>query len=208
MFIGGAIAPLLQTHPAMPRVRATDDVDAIVGSTSYTDHHRLDSTLVELGFTRHTADATHVRRWHAPDGAPFDLIPIGDHLGGTGNRWDLFAIQTAISAEIESGLTIRHASAPGFLALKWAAFRDRGRGDPFSSRDLEDILALAVSRDALVPDFRKVPADIQAHIRGGFRWLIDSADYDDLVAAHLGSAQSFKQTAALLRQRIDQIVGE
>ncbi len=208
VFIGGAIAPLLQTHPVMPRVRATDDVDALVPSASYARQHTLESRLADLGFTRRATDAGHAHRWRAPDGTPFDLVPAGEHLGGTGSRGDALVLKTATESDLEPGLTIRHANATGFLALKWAAFHDRGQDDPFASRDLEDILALTVSRDSLVTEFRAAPAAIRARIRDGFRWLIDSPDREDLVAAHLGAAQSFAQVSARLHQRIVQMLAE
>ena len=206
VFIGGAIAPLLQTHPAIPRVRATKDVDAVVASTDYTTHQSLETKLSERGFTRNIADATHVHRWRAPDGTPFDLVPAGDHLGGTGNEWDRMALETSVETEVEVGLTIRHASAPGFLALKWAAFRDRGERDPFVSQDLEDILALVVSRDTIVSEFEAAPPNIKEHVRSGFRRFKADGNYGDLVAAHLGHAQSFKSVAATLQQRIEQML--
>jgi predicted nucleotidyltransferase len=207
VFIGGAIAPLLQTHPAIPRVRATKDIDAVVASTHYANHYALETRMRELGFKTDISDAKHVHRWRAPDGTPFDLVPAGEHLGGTGSEWDRMALQTAVETEIEPGLKIQHASAPGFLALKWAAFHDRGADDPFSSRDLEDILALTVSRETVAREVQEAPRNIQEHVRKGFRWLLESADYDDLVAAHLGNAQSSKHVATVLRQRIEQMVG-
>lgn len=207
VFIGGAIAPLLQTHPAIPRVRATKDVDAVIASTHYANFHALETRMKDLGFKVDVSDARHVHRWRAPDGTPFDLVPVGEHLGGTGGEWDRLALETAVEAEIEPGLKIRHASAAGFLALKWAAFHNRGADDPFSSHDLEDILALTVSRDAIVRELQEAPRNVQEHVRKGFGWLLGSADYDDLVAAHLGNAQSFKQVATMLRQRIERMVG-
>lgn len=207
VFIGGAIAPLLQTYPAIPRVRATRDVDAVIASTHYAKFHALETRMRGLGFEVDILDARNVHRWRAPDGTPFDLVPAGEHLGGTGAEWGRMALETAIEAEIEPGLKIRHASAPGFLALKWAAFHDRGADDPFSSHDLEDIIALTVSRDAIVRELREAPRNVQEHVRKGFGWLLDSADYDDLVAAHLGNAQSFNKVATVLQQRIEQMVG-
>jgi hypothetical protein len=118
------------------------------------------------------------------------------------------ALETAVEAEIEPGLKILHASAPGFIALKWAAFYDRGKDDPFSSQDLEDILALVVTRAVIVADIQEAPQNVQDYVREGFRRLIASADYDDLVAAHLRNAQPFKQVAAQLRVRIEQIIGD
>lgn len=207
VFIGAAIAPFLQTHPASSHVRATKDVDAVVASTHYTNYFSLEVRLRELGFNPDISNTSHVHRWIAPDGTPFDLVPAGEHLGATGSEWDRMALETAVEAELEPGLKIRHASASGFLALKWAAFFDRGAADPFSSQDLEDILALTVSRDTLEREVRESPRNIQEHLRHGFRWLVESTDYDDLVAAHLGNAQSFKEVARILRQRIDQMVG-
>lgn len=206
VFIGGAIAPLLQTHPAIPRVRATKDVDAVVASTHYAGYHQLEVRLRDLGFKMDTSGGNHVHRWLAPDGTPFDLVPAGEHLGGTGGTWGSIALETAVEAEIEPGLKIRHASAPGFLALKWAAFWDRGAGDPFSSQDLEDILALMVSRDAIVEEVNGAPQHIQDHLKKGFVWLRGIPERDDLVAGHLGNAQSFNQVAAVLWERVAQIV--
>lgn len=181
------------------------DVDAVVASANYGDYGALQKRLQNLGFKVDMSDPKHAHRWRAPDGTPFDLVPVGDHPGGTGSEWDKIALQTAVEAEIEPGLRIRHASAPGFLALKWAAFWDRGAEDPFSSHDLEDTLALTVSRDTVVDECRSAPENIQEAVRKGFGWLTANPDYDDLVAAHLGNAQSFKEVAALLRGRISQI---
>jgi hypothetical protein len=137
------------------------------------------------------------------DGTLFDLVPAGEHLGGTGGEWDMFAIETAEETEIESGLSIKRASATGFLALKWAAFWDRGVQDPVGSDDLEDILAILVSRDEIVSEFRVAPAHVQEHIRRGLRWLRDNADFEDLVAGHLGNAYNFSHVSRLLNDRIN-----
>lgn len=207
VFIGGAIAPLLQTKSPIPKVRATSDVDAVVASASYSRFSVVEDTLRSLGFRRDMADAIHVHRWRAPDNTPFDLVPAGAHLGGTGNEWDRLAVDSAVEFEIEPGLTIRHANAPGFLALKWAAFWDRGMSDPFGSHDLEDILALVVSRDELAPEIRVAPPEIQEQIRRGFCWLVGTDDYEDLMAANLGHSHQFKGVAALLRDRVREILG-
>lgn len=206
MFIGGAITPLLQTHPVIPVVRATSDVDAVIASMSYSSFGSVQARMQALGFKLDLPDPRHVHRWRAPDGTPFDLVPAGPHLGGTGEEWDTMALETAVEMEIQPGRRIRHASAPGFLALKWAAFRDRGAEDPFASHDLEDILALVVSRDTIVQEFANAPDTIRDHVRQGFRWLSESKDYEDLVAAHLGNAQHFTRVAENLRDRIRQMV--
>jgi len=206
VFIGGAIAPLLQTNPVIPKVRATDDVDAIVATTTYAEAGELADRLRERQFRQDIADATHAHRWRAPDGTPFDVVPTGEHMGGTGSQFDTMAIETAVEAEIDAGLIIRHASAAGFLALKWAAFWDRGAEDPFESHDLEDILALMVSRDAIVDEVKHAPPKMRNAVRRGFQWLAESRDYDDLLAAHLGNARPYQGIASLLRQRVNDVM--
>lgn len=206
VFIGGAIAPLLQTHPAIPVIRATNDVDAVIASTSYSNFGLVQERLIALGFKLDLSNAKHANTWRAPDGTPFDLVSAGAHLGGTGNEWDQIALDSAVETELEAGLRIRHSSATGFLALKWAAFWDRGAEDPFSSHDLEDILALVISRDTIVSEFRNSESRIQDHIRLGLEWLTKSSDYEDLVAAHLNNAQDFRWVAQTLHDRFREML--
>lgn len=185
VFIGGAIAPLLQTAPTGGRIRPTDDVDGLIASANYTEAGRMDAELRAMGF-RHAADVRHAHRWSSPAGTPFDLVPSGAHLGGTGSPWDRLAIETAVSTEVAPGVHIRHASAPAFLALKWAAFLDRGAADPFASHDLEDILALLASRPGIGDEVAAAPAELRGFIaeRAG-RFLAQPARRD-LLAACLG----------------------
>ena len=202
VFIGGAIAPLLQTMPVLPRVRPTKDVDAIMASTSYRDHGSTESRLRELGFRPDFTNASHTHRWISPSGIVFDLVPLGDHLASAGGAWDQLALDTAVTSEIEPGLTIRHASGPGFLALKWAAFWDRGKHDPFKSEDLEDILALIASREEILDEFGAAAPAVQERIIVGLRWLENHEEYDDFLAAYLGHASGYSYVAQLVRDRM------
>lgn len=206
VFIGGAIAPLLQTEPVIPRVRPTKDVDAVIASASYSQYDRLRERLIELGFRQAGHSGSHIHKWTAPDWTPFDLVPAGSHLAGTGSKWDLIALETSVDAILEPGVTIRHASAPGFLALKWAAFGDRGKDEPFASHDLEDILALVASRKTILDELRTAPSAVREHVREGFRWLLENEQYEDLIAGHLSNVQAFKQVAAAVGERIRKIV--
>jgi predicted nucleotidyltransferase len=205
VFIGAAIAPLLQTERVVPRVRPTKDVDAVIATSSYSQYNVLQERLTKLGFKEAGYAGSHVHKWISPSGIPFDLVPAGGHLGGTGSQWDRFALESAVEA-ILNGVNIRHASAVGFLALKWAAFNDRGKGDPFSSQDLEDIIALTASRESLSDELDTAPSEIREYVRGWFSWLLANENYDDLIAAHLGNAQDFKAASATLRKRIDAIL--
>lgn len=103
------------------------------------------------------------------------------------NPWDLVAFEEAVTRELEEGLVIRHASAPGFMLLKLAAFHDRGRDDPFLSPDLEDIIALVASRPTLVSDVAAARSDMRTFIREQIGILRARSAYLDLLAGHLAN---------------------
>lgn len=201
VYIGGAIAPLLQTEPPFPAARVTKDVDAIAMTTSYAVYTTLTVAMRERGFREDTGGA-HVHRWIGPDGIAFDLVPAGRHLGASGQEWDRVAVESAVSLEIASGVWIRHASAPAFLALKWAAYDDRGANDPFASHDLEDILALIASRPGIVQEVRNSTPGIVAFVGAQCATLLRDADAEDLLAAHLGNAVDAAATIAVVRSRL------
>lgn len=205
VFIGGAIAPLLQTEPPFARARITSDVDGVMATTTYVQAQRFQEELTRRGFRQEPANARHAHRWIAPNGIPFDLVPAGEHLGGSGNRWDVIAIETAARATLAGEVTIRHASAPAFLAQKWAAHHDRGRDDPLGSHDLEDVLALLASRPTIVKEAAEAPQELQAYVGGQARAFLLSPDAEDLLAAHLNNAQDPVETITAVRATLERL---
>lgn len=188
VFIGGAVAPLLQSHPPFPRVRPTMDVDAVSGAVSYVAQNTMDDALLHLGFRRDLGYRGHAHRWIAPNDIAFDLAPAADFLGGSGNKWDQFAIQHATQTVLSDGLTVRHVSAPFFLVLKWAAYCDRGQGTPLLSTDLEDFVALLAARPTLTSEIATMPQDPRDYLRDAARAILSHPDCDDVLEAHLNNA--------------------
>lgn len=188
VFIGGAVAPLLQTHPPFPRVRPTRDVDAISAASSFSVQGEMDSALSQLGFRRDPASRAHANRWIAPGDVEFDLVPAGSFLGGTGSNWDEMAIRYATERELLPGLSVKHVNAPSFIVLKWAAFNDRGGGNLLYSVDVEDILALLASRPSLTDEIAASQQDARDYLKNAARTILGDRDNEDLLEAHLGNA--------------------
>lgn len=202
VFIGGAVAPLLQAQPPFPRARPTRDVDATMASRGYRDLGHLHARLAAAGFRQDPADPRHIHRWVSPSGDWLDLVPSGDHAGGSGQRWDQIAIETSERADLGGGILVRHASGPAFLAMKWAAHRDRGRDDPFASHDLEDFLALLASRPGLVAEVRASPAELVDWLSGAAAEILRLPEIDDLLAGHLNNAQDPVHVSAQVKRRL------
>jgi hypothetical protein len=197
VFIGGAIAPLLQTHPPFSIARPTKDVDAVIATANYGGIERLHAALHAQGFRLDISGTIHAHRWIAPNGTPFDLVPVGHHVGASGNRWDLVIIDTADIGHLPSGQIIRYASAPGFLGLKWKAFQDRGAEDPYGSHDLEDIIALVASRPKIIAETTSSVPELARYVRDSTAQFLTMEMADDIVSGALANVSDANIVAAV-----------
>ena len=205
VFIGGSIAPLLQTVPPFDEARPTKDVDGVVATVAYTDVDVLHTALRARGFRQPPSESAHVHRWRSPQDDPLDLVPAGSHLGGSGQLWDQIALDAPTLADLGDGVIIRHAGGPAFLALKWAAYADRGAEDPYASHDLEDILAVVASRPALVAEVSESPSVLRDFVGSTSAALLADPRLRDILAGHLNNAQDPRGTADLVLGRLREI---
>lgn len=205
VFVGGAIAPLLQTDPPFDGPRPTREVDAVIASTRYAGVGALHARLRALGFRRSPAEAGHLHRWLSPEGDMFDLVTAGDHPGGSGQIWDRLALESSVLADVGGGQIIRHASAPMFLALKLAAYADRGAADPFASHDLEDVLALLAARPGVVAETKAAALEAKEFIARSLWSLQARPDFEDLLAGHLNNAQDPARTIGRVRGWVEEL---
>jgi predicted nucleotidyltransferase len=204
VFIGGAIAPLLHTDSPLPSPRATKDVDGVVASHRYGDSGRLHDALRQRGFRHDVTAAAHVHRWITPSGELFDLVPSGSHVGGSGNEWDVAAIESAITLTMD-GVTFRHASAPAFIAMKIEAFNDRGEGDARGSHDIEDIVALIASRPTVVTEIDAAASNVRSKVRGFAARLLKAGIAEEVISAQLNNAEDPASAVAFTLAQIEEI---
>ena len=205
VFIGGSIAPLLQTVPPFDEARPTTDVDGVVATAAYSEINVLPTTLRARGFRQPPFESAHVHRWRSPQDDPLDLVPAGDHLGGSGQLWDQIALDAPTCADLGDDVLIRHAGGPAFLALKWAAYADRGSDDPYASHDLEDILAVVASRPALVAEVSESPSVLRDFVGSTSAALLADPRLRDILAGHLNNAQDPHGTTDLVLRRLREL---
>ena len=72
-----------------------------------------------------------------------------------------------------SGGRIRVALPTYLLAMKFEAFRGRGRGDYLGSRDIEDIALLLYQRAEIVDELRGADPELRAYVATEARALLD-----------------------------------
>lgn len=163
VFVGGAVAGLLITDPAMPSIRPTEDVDLIVQVATLAGYHEIEIALRQRGFVQDLAPDAPICRWRI-GAVAVDVMPTLDNILGFSNRWYPLALHTAQPISFPSGTTLRLITAPVFLGTKLEAFAGRGNSDYLFSHDLGDLIAVVDGRDTLIDECRTSDPELRAYL--------------------------------------------
>ncbi len=205
VFVGGCVTGLLITDEAVPGVRATIDVDAIAGITSYHEYVKFAERLRGVGFTEDASEGAPLCRWKN-GGLILDVMPLDEKILGFSNRWYKGAMEFAKAVMIEPSLQIRIINAPYFLATKLEAFKGRGAGN-FFGPDMEDTISVIDGCPALLEEVRAAPEDLRAYLELELRALLGDARFIDALAGHLLPDAANQSRIAVLMRRIQQLAG-
>lgn len=206
VFVGGAVAGLLITDPAMPAIRPTDDVDMICRALVLRDYHRVESALRKRGFVPEMQPDAPICRWRVGTVA-VDVMPTLDHILGFSNRWYPLALATADQVVLPSGLAIRLIGAPVFVATKLEAFAGRGRGDFLSSHDLEDLLAVVDGRESLLEECRAATSELRGYLGERFHVLLQQPAFVNALPGHLPGDAASQERLPELHAKLQDLAG-
>jgi len=204
VFVGGCATGLFVTDPAMPEVRATQDVDVIVEVASRLDYYRLEVELRQRGFKQDMTENAPVCRWLV-DRIKVDVMPTQEEILGFSNRWYLPAIKDAIPVLLKGDLTIRLVTPPYFLATKIEAFKGRGHGDYMASHDMEDLITVLDGRPEIVSEIRGSADDLKGFLSQTFRELLANNAFLDALPGHLSPDRASQARLPLLIRRLREI---
>jgi hypothetical protein len=204
VFVGGAVAGLLITDPALPAIRPTEDVDLIVHAAVLADYQRVEKALRERGFVQDMAPAAPICRWRIGNVA-VDVMPTLDKILGFSNRWYPLALQTARPATLPSGTAIRLVPPPVFIATKLEAFSGRGNNDYLFSHDLGDLISVVDGRDALPNECRSSPQELRSYLRERFTTLLSSSAFIESLPGHLPGDAASQERAPELEEKLRQL---
>lgn len=195
VFVGGAV-PAVYPGRAVD-IRMTEDIDC-VSNVSLSEYHALLQRLRRSGFRPVVDERAPACRLRLGDDLLLDVMPIDPRILGFSNQWYAPGVANAEEFVLPTGLRIRALSPTYFVATKLEAFDGRGRADPLSSHDLEDVIALLLARPDLVTTFAS-GAPVDQYVRGRLHSLLRD---DTLVAAVFGAVPpddvSQEQCAALV----------
>lgn len=205
VFVGGSTTALLITDKGAAGVRASFDVDAIAEITSYPAYMTFSARLRELGFTEDNSEGAPVCRWRHNE-IILDVMPLDKSILGFSNRWYKSAMHSAEEHELDAGLRIRVVTSVYFCATKLEAFAGRGNRDYFSSRDLEDLIALVDGRSEIIYEVAKAPNDVRSYIAAEIKKLLGTREFIDALPGYLLPDPASQARLAILITRLKKLV--
>lgn len=204
VFVGGCAVGLLLTDPAAALARVTYDVDLLAEVTALPGYHRLEEVFSGLGFRRDLAPDAPICRWRFEE-IEVDLMPTDDAVLGFANRWYPLVAKTCREVVLPSGTRIRLIAAPAFLATKFEAFSDRGKGDFLLSHDLEDIINVVDGRPELVEEVAQAPDALRDYIGARIREVLAQPGFHDALPGLVFPDESHAERLSFLKQRLKSI---
>jgi predicted nucleotidyltransferase len=204
VFVGGAVAGLLITDPAMPSIRPTEDVDLVVQATVLREYHAAEAALKAQGFVQDMSADAPICRWRIGL-LTVDVMPMEKTVLGFANRWYPLAVETAQPFTLPSGKVIKLIIAPVFLATKLEAFADRGKGDSLFSHDLGDIIAIVDGRDGLLDECNQATPELKAYLQLKFAELMNNPSFRQALSGHLSPDTASQSRLPLLERRLNDL---
>jgi predicted nucleotidyltransferase len=184
VFVGGcSTAVLITDEITLQEVRATDDVDLIVGLAGMAQWMQLQEVLREKGFTVSGEDTVICRM--RLGNLKVDFMPDDPDILGFSNRWYKEGIYTAVRYMLPSGRVIRHLTPPLFLATKLDAYAGRGQNDPLGSHDLEDIINVVDGRPGLLDEVQAAEGAVRSYLSEQFQALLQHPDFENFLHGNI-----------------------
>jgi predicted nucleotidyltransferase len=186
-FVGGAVMFLLVDQPELTEFRRTKDVDVVVEIVTYGEFAALEDKLRLAGFAHDQSIGAPMIRW-VVEGCKVDIMPKDSGAVGMNVRWFPDVLRLAESKDLGGGITAKVVSPAMFIATKYEAYNDRGKGDVHMSHDLEDIVTLVDGRKNIVDEvdgLKSSAPGAREFIIGETKKLLGNPYFEEAMAGHL-----------------------
>ena len=185
----------------MGGLRETDDVDVVIGTSTYLEFARIEAELRKRGFGQ-PSDAPHLARWTMGD-LKFDIVSAGSLREGAWVR----PTPSSVRQIVLSGVDVPVLALPYLLAAKIEAFRDPRRafhGDFIASRDMEDIVVLLEGAD-VEGAFALCEAGVGSCVGAFCAELASRADLSDILECHVTRSKDVPERVMRVARRITRL---
>lgn len=182
VYVGGAVVALYMSDLAAEEVRPTQDVDISVSIASIDELEKLRASLHKKGFIQTSEDNVICRfRYHDIKVDVMNTKALG---WAPANPWFASGFQNRLQIEIE-GQHIFIMSLPYFLASKFSAYNSRGKDEPITSHDFEDITYILDNCTELVDQIVRANDDVKPFLKIEFKSILSNHVKQEAIAGNL-----------------------
>ncbi len=182
VYVGGAVVSLYANDPAADDVRPTQDLDISMEIISVGELEKLRQELTQKGFVQKSEDKVICRFRY--DTIKVDVMATEQIGWAPANAWFKPGFQHLQEVKVDEQ-KIRILPLPYFLATKLSAFKDRGKSEPRTSHDFEDITYLLDNRTDLVEEIAQSPNDVRKYLKEEFKTILADDTLKEAIYANL-----------------------
>jgi predicted nucleotidyltransferase len=182
IYVGGATVGLYINDPAADDVRPTKDVDISLSIASIGELEKFREELIKRGFRQTSGDSV-VCRFRYED-LMVDVMNTKSIGWAPANVWFAPGFKQKETIGIE-GQSIHLLPLPYFLATKFAAYFDRGKNEPRTSHDFEDIVYILDNRTDLVEIMINAQPDVKAFLNSSFLKILHEPVMQEAISGNL-----------------------
>jgi len=164
VFVGGAIAELYATNPALADIRPTQDVDCVIELNSRKEYSDLEAELRKIGFAHDTSKDAPICRYIYKD-IKVDVMPTDPEILGFSNIWYSEGIATSITKTLENKTEILVFTPPLYLAAKLEAHKGRGGNDLRQSHDFEDFIYVLNNCKTMLEEIENSSKEVKDYLK-------------------------------------------
>ena len=182
VYVGGAIVSLYIDDPAADDVRPTKDIDISMEIANVGELERLRLSLNQKGFTQSHQDNVMCRFRY--DDVLVDVMATQAVGWAPANPWFAPGFKKKEEYLLED-VPIQILPLPYFIATKYSAFDSRGRKDPRTSHDFEDIVYLLNYTSTLRLQVLNADIQVKAYLKECFNEITNSDILQEAVLGNL-----------------------
>ncbi len=182
VYVGGAVVSLYINDPAADDVRPTKDVDISVSLATLGELETLRENLTRKGFIQ-TADEDVICRFRYDD-VKVDVMNTKAIGWAPANPWFApgYKVKQAVALEEQ---TLHILPLPYFIASKFTAYKGRGRNEPRTSHDFEDIVYILDNCTDIVQQLIAMPADVKPFLKEELQAILTDEVKQEAITGNL-----------------------
>lgn len=203
VYVGGAVVSLYADDPAADDVRPTKDIDITLEIASLAELEDLREELAKKGFHQSHEDNV-MCRFRFQNEILVDVMSTKNVGWAPANPWFGPGFEN-LEFRMIDGQQIQVLPYAYFLASKFAAYLDRGKSDPRTSKDFEDIAFLLDNRIELVSEIRNSPEPVREYLIKLFKEILNNSTLQEAILAHL-FYETQQERYEMMREKLEKLL--